>query len=111
MALKKGDSGQQVIRLQAALQSIGIALPQYGIDGKFGPETESAVKQAQRRFLLPVTGVADQSLLQRLNVGSATSGLVRQGNANSHIMKKTIVAGIAIGGLFFLVKKFRSKAK
>ncbi|MEX2604524.1 MAG: peptidoglycan-binding domain-containing protein [Gracilimonas sp.] len=111
MTLKKGDSGQQVLRLQAALQRMGIALPQYGIDGKFGPETEAAVRQAQRRFSLPATGVANQVLLQRLNIPSSSTGVVQAGNANSHMMKKTILAGIAIGGLFVLVKKFRSKRK
>lgn len=110
MTLKKGDSGQQVLRLQAALQRMGIALPQYGIDGKFGLETEAAVRQAQRRYSLPATGVVDQALLQRLNIPSS-SGIVQSGHANSHMMKKTIIAGIAIGGLFVLVKKFRSKRK
>jgi hypothetical protein len=53
----------------------------------------------------------DQALLQRLNIPSSSSGIVQAGTGNSHMMKKTILVGIAIGGLFVQVKKFRSKRK
>ena len=60
MILRNGDSGQLVIQLQVRLQEMGIPLPEYGIDGKFGPETQSAVLQAQRWLSLPATGEADK---------------------------------------------------
>lgn len=103
MTLKKGDSGQQVLRLQAGLQKAGFSLPQYGIDGKFGPETQSAVMQAQRRFSLPVTGVAGPDLLAQLGA----TGLPT--TQNSAVLKKTVLAGIAIGALFVIAKKMRKR--
>ncbi len=85
---------------------MGISLPIYGIDGKFGPETESAVKQAQRRFSLPVTGVADAQLLSQLGISNTPKGA----NAPTKtILIKTIATGIAIGALFVFVKKMRSR--
>lgn len=103
MILKKGDSGQQVLHLQTGLQKAGFALPKYGIDGKFGSETQSAVMQAQRRFSLPVTGVAGPDLLAKLG----TSGLSSAGN--SAVLKKTVLAGMAIGALFVIAKKMRKR--
>jgi len=42
--LKNGATGIYVVKLQQYLQSQGEALPQFGIDGVFGPETEAAVR-------------------------------------------------------------------
>lgn len=42
--LKKGSSGNLVKQLQQALLSQGGKLPKYGADGKFGSETEAALK-------------------------------------------------------------------
>lgn len=42
--LKKGSSGNLVKQLQQALMSQGGKLPKYGADGKFGSETEAALK-------------------------------------------------------------------
>lgn len=103
MTLKKGDSGQPVLRLQAGLQKAGFSLPQYGFDGKFGPETQSAVIQAQRRFSLPVTGMAGPVLLAKLGATGLPS------TDNSAILKKTVLVGIAIGALFVIAKKMRKR--
>lgn len=43
MALKKGDRGQQVKRLQASLLELGESLPRWGVDGGLGVETLAAV--------------------------------------------------------------------
>ena len=49
--LRKGDLGAEVVELQRLM---GITA-----DGHFGPITEMAVKIAQKKFNIPVTGVAD----------------------------------------------------
>lgn len=43
--------------LQTALQQLGYFLPKFGIDGKFGDETEKAVKEFQKENNLSVSGV------------------------------------------------------
>ena len=46
--LKKGNTGEAVKKVQAALIDTGFPLPVYGADGKFGKETKRAVKMFQR---------------------------------------------------------------
>lgn len=55
--LKKGSSGALVKQLQQALLSQGGKLPKYGADGKFGAETEAALKS-----LYKSTSVTDQTM-------------------------------------------------
>lgn len=69
MRLQRGDRGEKVMVLQAALMGVGAQLPQYGVDGIFGAETEAAVRHAQQMYNLPVTGVADAELLQIMGAG------------------------------------------
>jgi len=56
--LKKGSKGQEVVKLQNKIMSMGIALPRYGADGDFGAETENGVKEMQKKLF--VNGVYDQ---------------------------------------------------
>lgn len=60
--LRKGDSGTYVSLLQEMLMQRGYALPKYGADGKFGCETQNAVRAFQRDH-----GLTDDGI-----VGSAT---------------------------------------
>jgi hypothetical protein len=46
--VSKGSSGRGVQAIQQALYDLGYPLPAYGADGKFGRETEAAVKAFQR---------------------------------------------------------------
>lgn len=71
MSLQAGNTGPQVMQLQSALKALGLPLPKYGVDGVFGPETEAAVRAAQQRLGLPVTGVAGPELLARLGLSGA----------------------------------------
>lgn len=58
--LKRGDKGPAVTKLQVGLMNEKSgSLPQYGADGDFGAETETAVKDYQTRAQLDVTGAAD----------------------------------------------------
>ena len=107
MTLRKGDKGQEVMLLQAALQDGGFRLPQYGVDGIFGNETESAVMQAQQQFLMEPTGIADQKLFNVLGIENITSPPLQNINKSTPSVKQWILAGIAVGALAFAVQKMR----
>lgn len=47
--LKRGDTGDRVRDLQSALLKAGERLPEYGVDGDFGAETEAAVRSFQSK--------------------------------------------------------------
>lgn len=60
MTLKRGDQGNAVRKFQNALMAERSgSLPEWGADSDFGPETETAVKDYQRRADLPQTGSID----------------------------------------------------
>lgn len=65
--LADGARGLQVVKLQQALVDAGYALPKHGVDGKFGPETESVLKRFQSDAKVPPTGKLDQATLDALN--------------------------------------------
>ena len=56
--LKKSGSKipyqKEVEFIQTGLQFLGYSLPKWGIDGLFGPETESATKKLQKDYNLNV---------------------------------------------------------
>jgi lysophospholipase L1-like esterase len=58
VARKKYD--KDVEYMQTALLSLGFFLPKWGVDGKFGDETEQAVKSFQDKNGLTVSGVIDK---------------------------------------------------
>jgi len=45
--------------IQTALQFLGLSLPKWGVDGKFGPETENATKEFQKSVGLTSDGKID----------------------------------------------------
>ena len=58
--MRKGDEGQEVARMQIKVGA--------GIDGKFGPATESAVKDYQRANNLGVDGIAGPQTLGHMGI-------------------------------------------
>lgn len=67
----QGDSGNYTVEknvenIQNSLIALGYKLPQYGADGKFGPETLNAIKEFQKANGLPVDGKANQSFIKKL---------------------------------------------
>jgi peptidoglycan hydrolase-like protein with peptidoglycan-binding domain len=52
--------------IQTALELLGFYLPNWGIDGKFGNETKTAVKQFQEKLSLEPTGVTDKNFIYYL---------------------------------------------
>lgn len=57
---------KEVEYIQTALQFLGFSLPKWGVDGRFGPETEKAVSDFQKDNSLNVTGVMDKDGLKKL---------------------------------------------
>jgi len=107
MTLRKGDKGQEVMLLQAALQDGGFRLPQYGVDGIFGTETESAVMQTQQHFLMEPTGIAGQNLFNALGIENITSPPLQNINKSTPSVKQWILAGIVVGAVAFAAQKMR----
>ncbi|WP_445664389.1 peptidoglycan-binding domain-containing protein [Fodinibius sp. AD559] len=103
MSLRKGNKGPQVMHLQSALRAMGIPLPNYGVDGIFGPETESAVLQAQQSLGLPPTGVADQTLIRRLGIDKKTMQPQQQKISNPGGV--WLLGAVAIVGIGIAIKK------
>lgn len=58
LALKKGDKGNDVMKLQQDLIKLGYNLEPYGADGSFGAKTETTVMKFQRDHGLEVDGKA-----------------------------------------------------
>jgi peptidoglycan hydrolase-like protein with peptidoglycan-binding domain len=52
--------------LQLGLQLLGLSLPVYGVDGKFGEETEMAVKKFKEKYGLPDDGIFDERTKNKL---------------------------------------------
>lgn len=108
MTLRKGDKGQHVLILQRALQDAGIALPDYGVDGIFGSETQSAVKQAQGLFQMEPNGIADQKLFNALGIENLSSPALLADKRKLSGMTQWIIAGLLVGGLVFAVQNRRT---
>jgi peptidoglycan hydrolase-like protein with peptidoglycan-binding domain len=67
---------EDVEMIQDGLEFLGFKLPMWGVDGKFGPETKSAVEKFQQSVGLNVDGVMKpidiQHLLAHLLIGKFT---------------------------------------
>ena len=98
------------MQLQSALMGVGISLSRYGVDGIFGAETEAAIRQAQQKFGLPSTGVADQMLLSRLGIQKKAAQSVtfpqERSIGSSGLWLLAAVATVAVG---IAIKKARRK--
>lgn len=55
--LKKGTTSKDVENIQNALSFLGFELPNYGVDGVYGSETEVAVKNFQKTNNISPTGI------------------------------------------------------
>lgn len=65
---------KDVEMIQTALQFLGYSLPKWGVDGKFGPETEKATYEFQKKFDLPSNGKIDGKNLKYLLVTLMVKG-------------------------------------
>lgn len=65
--LKKGMSGIEVTNLQRALMIDSTAHPKGLISGYFDDATEKALKEFQKKYGLPQTGIVDIETMRKLN--------------------------------------------
>lgn len=68
-----GASGSAVLSLQSALKNLGYNVG--SIDGKFGPQTQSAVKDFQSDHSLTVDGVVGSQTWTQLDLALQDNGL------------------------------------
>ena len=64
--LRRGSGGKPVRALQSLLLGAGEALPKHGIDGDFGPETQSALISYQNKKDIGPSGSTDESTWKAL---------------------------------------------
>lgn len=68
--LQRGETGEAVRAMQAALIALGYDLGKWGADGEFGKATEAAVKAFQRDHGLPETGIFGPAAQKALDDGA-----------------------------------------
>lgn len=71
VSVRKGNRGKDVEEVQRALQVAGFEIDD---DGKFGNDTEAAVRQFQRQVGLPDSGIVDAATRTALSLGVTPSG-------------------------------------
>ncbi len=72
--VKLGDFGQEVGALHGRLLALDIAVPESEVERKFfGPGTQQAVREFQRRNRLPVTGTVDERTAAAMDAAHSIS--------------------------------------
>lgn len=95
--IEKGDSGDEVKKIQEALLAAGEVLPKYGADGDFGSETLAAVKSFQQKNGLTVTGVIDEKTKSLLLKEESTAYMVQIINGNCNIRTGPAITFKSVG--------------
>ena len=62
----EGEPNDKVREIQTLLVARNYILPRFGVDGKFGPETEAAVKAFQADYMSTQTGQVDIAMEEKL---------------------------------------------
>ncbi len=89
-SLREGSSGESVRELQRMLKSAGFLAG--SVDGKFGPQTEKAVKALQDKYGLTVDGIAGPVTMKKLSEiskaqSSSNSNLLKTGSSGAEVKK------------------------
>ncbi|HVI55556.1 MAG TPA: XVIPCD domain-containing protein [Luteibacter sp.] len=97
--LRKGDEGGRIAELQTSLQKLGYTHPNgaaLGADGKFGGNTELALKAFQRDHHLNEDGVAGPKTLEALQAAQQKAGATTLADPKhpAHGMYKQAEAGV-----------------
>lgn len=87
--LYRGSKGDDVKKLQQSLIDAGYDVGKSGVDGKYGPATESAVKRYQEDNGLSVDGIAGNNTLGKLYSTSSTSSKTTSSNKTATV-KSTV---------------------
>ena len=72
--LMRGSRGDQVKKVQEALDNLGFDLGKFGVDGIIGQYTEAAIKEFQELEGLEVTGIIDDVTLKALKEAGSAMG-------------------------------------
>jgi peptidoglycan hydrolase-like protein with peptidoglycan-binding domain len=107
--LRRGHSGDAVRRLQDALLQEGYPLPNFGADGKFGPETETAVRMFQERWRLDVDGIVGDQTLGLLDGHLIFKGILQSGEEQGGFIGG-ILKGLGAGALDLSESHFATTA-
>ncbi|HAP77298.1 MAG TPA: hypothetical protein DCR14_14590, partial [Acidimicrobiaceae bacterium] len=96
---QRGDRTPVVRTIQQALVNAGITV-RGGVDGIFGPGTQAAVTEYQRKRGLPANGIVDTATAVALGVLPATPLLARGANgaAVTTVQRQLIAVGITPRG-------------
>ncbi|MDF2677857.1 MAG: putative peptidoglycan-binding protein [Bacillota bacterium] len=102
--VKLGDSSIAVLRMQLSLQRISRNFPAITkidpINGYFGESTEAAVREFQRIFNLPVTGIVDQGTWYKMRsiytAVTKVAELSSEGTILQQVLEKT--SGVLLEG-------------
>ena len=98
--LKKGATGDPVRQLQEALRDLGFY--KGPIDGKFGDQTETAVKHLQHDFGLQVDGIVGPATWRILDEADPTRPVVKKGSRGAavrRVQSRLTAAGFDTGGV------------
>jgi D-alanyl-D-alanine carboxypeptidase (penicillin-binding protein 5/6) len=86
--LKLGDFGKRVEFLQRTLNARLQPSPDLGVDGDFGPATESAVRAFQDASKLPVNGLVDTAVWKALGPVVEEAAVADPSVVNSEVLAK-----------------------
>lgn len=92
--LSRGDQNKQVEHLQVVLASESSIYQKGLITGFFGPLTENAVKKFQKRYQLPVTGVAGNATLKKLEQLSSIEIIKDKADAYDQKLTRELATGL-----------------
>jgi len=97
--LAVGSTGTAVTEMQEKLMALGYELPEYGADGDFGAETETAVKKFQSDRGLNVTGKYDAQTDAALNtaVEAMSATHVRVTGSSVNVRRTPDISGAIVG--------------
>jgi len=98
--LRAGMSGEEVKQLQKKLNQFGFPAGQ--VDGKYGSQTETAVRQFQSRVGLSVDGIAGPNTLAAIDNYNPPkyTGLLREGSKGDGVKLLQKALGVAADGIF-----------
>jgi len=98
--LEKGSTGEAVRQLQQALKDLGY--DPGAINGRFGDETESAVKAFQRDWQLTVDGIVGDITWRNIDEADTSNPTIKKGSTGNPVrraQKRLTLAGYDTGGV------------
>lgn len=98
--LKKGSTGQAVRELQLALNALGYNTG--AVDGQFGAQTESAVKQFQQDRGLTVDGIVGPLTWLNIDEADQSEPILKKGSTGNPVrraQKRLTLGGWDTGGV------------